>query len=168
MLNKNLMILLTVTLMSTINVSAKNILSIYDSHKKIYTSKTLNPCYVGPLFTTGGAMTEVNRYISEMAPEKIGKFMSNSLTLIETDTLLNQVYSFNKVIAYEVTKDTSKFNVMYMESTMNEEKYDIVVEIKEGSKYDRIITIYKNFKSTILILWLDNSKIIQKKAPNTI
>lgn len=168
MLNKNLMIMLTVVLMSTICTSAKNILSIYDSHKKIYTSKTLNPAYIGPLFTTGGAMTEINRYISDMNPENIGHFTGNTLVLVETDTLLNQVYSFDKVAAYKVTKDTNNFNIMYIESTMNGEKYEIIVEIKEGPKYDRIITIYKNLKAMTRILWLDNSKVTQKSHNNEI
>ena len=163
-----MMILLTVVFMCIINASAKNIFSTYDSHKKIYTSKTLNPCYVGPLFTTGGAMTEVNRYITNMDPENIGHFSSNKLVLVETDTLLNQTYTFNKVTAYKVTKDTNSFNIMYMRCTMNGEKYEIVVEIKDGPRYDRIITIYKNLKATTLILWLDNSRVIQKKDPTNI
>jgi hypothetical protein len=162
MLNKNFRIILIVTLLSVISISAKDILSIYDSHKKIYSSKTLNPSYVGPLFSTGGAMTEVNRYISEMAPENIGRLSSNKLVLIETDTLLNQVYTFKKVTAYKVTKDNNSFNIMYMSCTMNGEKYDIVVEIKEGPEYDRVITIYKNFKAMTMILWLDNSRITPK------
>lgn len=168
MLNKNLIIMLTVILMSVINISAKNILSIYDSHKKLYTSKTLNPAYIGHLFATGGAMTDINRYITDMAPENIGHFTSNTLVLFETDTLLNQVYTFNKVTAYKMTKDTNNFNIMYMSCTMNGEKYDIIVEIKEGPEYDRIITIYKNLKPITIILWLDNSRITQKKAPTTI
>jgi hypothetical protein len=160
--------MLTVILMSVINISAKNILSIYDSHKKLYTSKSLNPAYIGPLFATGGAMTDINRYINNMAPEKIGHFTSNTLVLIETDTLLNQVYTFNKVTAYNVTKDTNSFNIMHIVGTLGGEKYDIIVEIKEGPEYDRIITIYKNLKPITIILWLDNSKITQKKAPTTI
>jgi hypothetical protein len=158
------MTILIVAVLSIVNVSAKSILSLYDSHKKVYTSKTLNPHYVGPLFATGGAMGgDVNRMISEMDPEKIGSFSSNSLTLIESAPRENQVYTFNKIKSYKVSKDTSNFTIMHMKSKMNGESYDILVEIKEGSNYDRTITIYKDGKPLTLILWLDNSKIIQKK-----
>jgi hypothetical protein len=163
MSNKNLMTILIVAVLSIVNVSAKSILGLYDSHKKIYTSKTLNPHYVGPLFATGGAMTDINRMISDMAPEKIGSFTSNSLTLIESAPRENQVYTFKNVKAYKVSKDTSSFTIMHMKSKMNGEKYDILVEINEGSNYDRTITIYKDGKPLTLILWLDNSKITQKK-----
>ena len=161
--NKNLMTILIVAVLSIVNVSAKSILSLYDSHKKVYTSKTLNPHYVGPLFATGGAMSDINRMISDMAPEKIGSFTSNSLTLIESAPRENQVYTFKSVKAYKVSKDTSSFTIMHIKSKMNGESYDILVEIKEGSNYDRTITIYKDGKPLTLILWLDNSKITQKK-----
>lgn len=168
MSNKNLMTILIVAVLSIINVSAKNILSLYDSHKKVYTSKTMNPHYVGPLFATGGAMTDINKMISDMDPEKIGNFTSNSLTLIESDPIPNQVYTFKKVEAYKVSKDSSSFTIMYMKSKMNGESYDILVEVKEGSNYDRTITIYKDGKPLTLILWLDNSKITQKKTVSNI
>jgi hypothetical protein len=100
----------------------------------------LNPCYVGPLFTTGGAMTEINRYISEMAPEKIGHFTSNNLVLIETDTLQNQIYTFSKVTAYKVTKDSNSFNIMYLKCIMGGEEYEIVVEIAL-SRYTRTLKL---------------------------
>ena len=169
MSRKNLIIILIVALISILtglsifNFQEKSILSAYDSHKKVFTSNTLNPHYVGPLFATGGAMTDINRMITNMAPEKVGSFTSNSLTLIESAPRENQVYTFKKVKAYRVTKDTSSFTIMYMKSKMNGEDYEIVFEIKDGPTYDRTITIYKDIKPKIMILWLDNSKIIQKK-----
>jgi hypothetical protein len=164
MSNKNLMTILIVAVLSIMNVSAKNILSLYDSHKKVYSSKTLNTHYVGPLFATGGAMSgDVNRMISEMAPENIGSFSSNSLTLIESAPRENQVYTFKKVKCYSVTQDSTTFNILHIKSKIGSEKYDIIVEMKKGPNYDRTITIYKDGKPLTLILWLDNSKITQKK-----
>lgn len=168
MLNKKLMITLIVITVSVLNGYSKNILNIYDSHKKLYSSKTMYPCYVGPIFCTGGAMTDINRMITNMAPENIGSFTSNSLTLIETAPIQNQVYTFKKFDAYKVTKDGTSFTIMHMKSNVGKDKFDILVEMKEGPNYDRTITIYKNNVATTLILWVGNSKIIQKKTTSNI
>jgi hypothetical protein len=164
MLTNKLIIGMAVIVVSIVNVSAKNILNIYDSHKKVYSSKTMNPHYVGPIFATGGAMADINRLIKEMDPEKVGNLTCNNLTLIESAPLKNQVYTFKKVKAYQVKKSTSNFSVILLKSTMNGENYDILIEIKEGPNYDRTITVYKDGKPQTLILWLDNSKITQKKS----
>jgi hypothetical protein len=164
MLNKNLIAVLIVTILSVMNVSAKDALSVYESHKRIYSSKTLNPHYVGPVFATGGAMTEINRLIKNMDPEKIGEFSTNSLTLFETAPLKNQVFNFKKIKAYKVRKDGNEFTVLHMKGKIDSVKYEIVIEVREGSNYDRTITIYKNNVASILILWIDNIKIIQKKS----
>lgn len=168
MLNKNLMVALMVVMVSILNGYSKNILSIYDSHKKVYSSKSINPHYVGPIFCTGGAMSDINRYIKDMAPENIGSFSSNSLTINETAPLKNQVYTFKKVEAYAVTKDGSSFTIMHMKSKIGKDKFDILVDVKGGPNFDRTITIYKNNVATALILWVDNSKIIQKKTVSSI
>lgn len=164
MLHKNLIAISVILIAITFNAFSKDALSVYDSHKKIYSSKTLNPHYVGPVFATGGAMTDINRLIRDMAPEKIGEFSTNSFTLFETAPLKNQVFTFNKVKAYKVTKDKKEFTVMHMKGSIEQDKYEIIVEILPGSNYDRTITVYKNGVASILILWVDNTKIIQKKS----
>lgn len=113
-------------------------------------------------------MTDINRMITNMAPENIGSFTSNSLTLIETAPIQNQVYTFKKFDAYKVTKDGTSFTIMHMKSNVGKDKFDILVEMKEGPNYDRTITIYKNNVATTLILWVGNSKIIQKKTTSNI
>lgn len=164
MSHKNLMVPLIIAALSILNVSAKDALSTYDSHKKIYSSKTMNPHYVGPIFATGGAMTDINRFISDMAPEKIGQFDQNSLTLFETAPLKNQVYTFKKVKAYQVEKNDAKFTIMQMKGKIDGDKFEVIVEIRTGSNHDRTITVYKNGVASILILWVDNAKITPKKS----
>jgi hypothetical protein len=165
MINKTFSSIIVILLVSATSLFSKNAISNYDTHKSLYTRKTLNPHYVGPIFATGGAMTDINRYITDMAPEKIGAFETNNLTIIDT---INQVYFFNKVQAYTVTKNGESFSVLYMKSKMNNEKYEIIVEIKEGSNFDRTIWVYKNGVKKIIILWVDNSRIVQKKHSDEI
>jgi len=160
---KSISVLILVAL-SIISASAKDVLSIYDSHKKIISSKTLNPHYVGPVFATGGAMTDIRRYITDMAPAKVAQFDESSLTIFETAPISNQVFNFKKVTTYEVHKDNEDFTVMHMEGKTDTELFDIIVEMREGSNYDRTVTVYKNKKADILILWLDSTKLTPKKA----
>ena len=47
---------------------------------------------------------------------------------------------------------------------MNAEEYEIVIELKEGPNYDRTLNIFKDNKPTVLILCVDNNRIIQKKG----
>lgn len=164
MLNKNLTIILVILISFACSTFSKDALSLYDSHKKLYSSNSLNPHYVGQVFATGGAMTDINRLIQDMAPEKIGEFSTNSFTLYETAPLKNQIFTFKKVKAYKVTKDNNEFTVMQMKGKIDNDKFEIIIEIQEGSNYDRTITIYKNKVASILILWVDNAKIIQKKS----
>lgn len=164
MLNKNLIVSLVILISSACSTFSKDALSTYDNHKRLYSSNSINPHYVGPVFATGGAMTDINRLIRNMAPEKIGEFSTNSFTLYETAPLKNQVFTFKKVKAYKVMKDDKEFTVMQMKGRINNDEFEIIVEIQEGSNYDRTITIYKNKVASILILWVDNAKIIQKKS----
>jgi len=152
-------------LVLTVCSFSKDALSNYDNHKSLYTSSKLNPFYLGPIFSTGAAMKEINRYIADMSPENIGKFESNNLTLIDT---VNQVFSFKKVKSYKVSQKGESFPILYMKSTLNNEKYELIVEIKEGSNYDRIIKIFKDGVQITMILCVDNNNIIQKKAPTNI
>lgn len=162
-MNSKIIAVLTILIVFS-SCSSKNILSIYDSHKKIYTSKSINPHYVGPIFCTGGAMSNINRVIYDMDPEKIGKFTPNSLVLFESDTTKNQVYTFKKVKSYQVTKDDNSSNILAIKSKIGKEKYDIIIEMNEGKNFDRTITIYKDGKALTLVLWVDNARIIQKRG----
>jgi hypothetical protein len=164
MLNKKLMIALMVVFISFVNSYSKSILSIYDSHKKILSSKTMNPHYVGPIFCTGGAMSDINRVIKDMEPVKIGEFTPNSLVLIESDTTKNQVYTFEEIKSYRVTKGEKSFTILAIKSKIGKEKYDIIIGMNEGKNFDRTITIYKDGKALTLILWVDNARIIQTRG----
>ena len=109
-------------------------------------------------------MSNINRVIYDMDPEKIGKFTPNSLVLFESDTTKNQVYTFKKVKSYQVTKDDNSSNILAIKSKIGKEKYDIIIEMNEGKNFDRTITIYKDGKALTLVLWVDNARIIQKRG----
>lgn len=141
-----------------------NVLSIYDSYTFDETDSVMSSVYTGPLFATGGANSDINRYIKEMNPEKIGFIESNKITLIDS---INEVYSFDSVNYYEVIKETDTFYVIKILAQMNNEKYDIVIELRNGPNYDRVLNIYKNGKPYTLILWIESSRLKQKNVKKT-
>jgi hypothetical protein len=160
-MNSRIITIVTILIIA-VSCFSKDVLSIYDHKKVLYTSRTINPHYVGPIFATGGAMSDINRYISNMEPTKIGWATSNSIVLIESDTTKNQVYIFNKTKAYQVTKDGANFPILFIKSKIGKEKYDIIIEMKEGKNFDRTIIVYKGGKALTMILWVDNARIVQK------
>lgn len=164
MKTKTIMTMIVILAVSLNIWAKKSILENYETKSKVYSSKTINAYYTGPIFATGGAMSDINRYIKDMEPTKIGGIEKNSITLIESDTLENQIYKFNKATCYKVTSKGQSFSIIYMKCKMNAEEYEIVIELKEGPNYDRTLNIFKDNKPTVLILCVDNNRIVQKKG----
>lgn len=160
MKRNTLFILFTVLLIQS-PVSSKTILNKYHVIKKIYTCKNLGTYYCGPIISTGGAMTDIKRYISDMEPENIGNLNKKTIELYESDTTNNFRISFKKIKAYQVCADNDTFNILHIKCRDN---YEIVIELREGMNFHRSIWIYKNKKSRTLILALDNYKIDFKKT----
>ena len=159
-----ILVVIATAILSIVDLTQKDAMSQYGNHKKLFTRSEINPHYVGPVFSTGGAMTDINRYITDMAPALVAKFDKNSFTLFETAPIEDQIFNFKKVNTYKIERDTEEFTVMQMKGDNKDGSFEILVEIKEGANFDRTITVYKNGKRDMLILWLDNQNIKLKKA----
>lgn len=146
-------------------ILSKTLLNKYQIIEKLYTSRNLNTLYCGPIFATGGAMSDIKRYITDMPPENVGKFEKKTITLFEPDSTQNFELNFKKIKAYKIKFENDTFNIIHIKCRNN---YDIVIEIREGSNFDRSIWIYKKGEPKTLILTIDNLNITPKKANLTI
>ena len=161
-MKKFILILITIVSYS----HSDNILDMYDSYSFDESYSSMNSAYTGPLITVGGAMidTQTNdiSYISDMNPEKVGFIETNNITLIDS---INEIYSFDSISYYNVTKNADTFYVMKIISKMNNENYDIIIELNDGPNYDRILNIYKKGKIKMMILWigLENPRLRVKE-----
>jgi len=133
----------------------------YDSYT-FDESDTEMPIYNGPLMATGGADTK--NFIPDMKPVNIGFIEKNKIILI--DDPKNEIYSFDSISFYNVTKNGDSFDIIKINAKMNNENYDIIIEINEGPNYDRTLNIYKNGKPHTLILLIENARLtkIQQKS----
>jgi hypothetical protein len=148
-----------VILMISLTTQKPILLGKYQIIEKLYTSTNLNPSYCGPIFATGGAMSDIKRYIKDMPPERIGKFEKKTITLFEPDSSQDMKLNFKKISAYRIFSKNDTFNILHIKCRDN---YDIVIELQEGSNYDRSIWIYKKGEPKVLILTIDNIRIKQK------
>lgn len=155
MLNKIMVLCILITAMSFSNTALNN----YDHYEYDDSISEMSSVYTGPLVATGGAMTDINRFIKEMEPTKIGSIESNKITLIDDP---NKVYTFNYVKYYKVIQNIDTFYVMKIDSKMNNQDYEIIIELRNGPNYDRILNIYKNGKPHTLILWIENTRLVSK------
>ena len=139
-----------------------NILDMYDSYTFDESSPIMSSVYTGPLVSTGGAMSDINRLIKNMEPTVIGSIEKNKITLIDT---INEVYSFDSISYYNVIKGIDTFYVIKIIAKMNNENYDIIIELNDGPNYDRILNIYKKGKIKMMILWigLENPRLRVKE-----
>lgn len=152
---RSLLIILTTTL--CINA---NVLDIYDSYVVDEIDSSMSSVYVGPLVATGGAIAGFN-YITNMQPQIIGSIEPNKIILTDS---IDEVYSFKTLTYFKVSKGIDTFYVMKIESNRNNEKYDIIIELRDGPNYDRTLNIYKNGKPYVLILWKEKARLrVNKK-----
>lgn len=161
----SLITILVISLTTQPSIASKTLLNKYQIIEKLYTSKNLNTLYCGPIFATGGAMSDIKRYIKDMPPEKVGKFEKKTITLFEPDSTQNFELNFKKINAYKILSENDTFNIIHIKCRDN---YDIVIELQEGSNFDRSIWIYKEGEPKTLILTVDNLKITPKKHDITI
>jgi hypothetical protein len=124
----------------------------------------MNSAYVGPLFATGAVMKSINKRIDSMELAYIGFIESNKIILIDKPS--NEVYTFDSISYYEVTKNLQTFYIIKIQSKMNGKNYDIILELNEGYNFDRTLTIYKNGSKETLILLRDFISIKIKKEIN--
>jgi hypothetical protein len=149
-----------VILLISLTTQSPRLLNKYQIIKKLYTSRNLNTSYCGPIFATGGAMSDIKRYIKDMPPEKVGKFEKKTITLFEPDSSQNFKLNFKKIKAYKILSENDTLNILHIKCR---DSYDIVIELQEGANFDRSIWIYKKGKPKILILTIDQLKMAQKK-----
>jgi len=135
-----------------------NVLSIYDSVRYDETDSVMSSAYTGPIFASGGA--DSGHIIKEMQPEKIGYAKDKQIILIG-DTA-NEIYSFDSITYYEVSKNGESFYIIKILATYNLSTYDIIIELRHGSNFDRVMTIYKNGKPDLLVLWVETMRMKQK------
>lgn len=141
-----------------------NVLEQYDSYEFDETLSSMNSAYVGPLVATGAAMKSTNKVIYKMESTHIGSIDSNKITLI--DDPKNEIYNFDSISYYKVTKKLDTFYIIKIQAKMNDEKYDIILELNEGYSFDRTLTIYKNGYKETLILLIDFMRIKVKNEIN--
>lgn len=135
-----------------------DILDIYDSYRFDETDSTMSSAYTGPIFATGGA--DKSHYIKEMEPTKIGFMEKNQIVII--GDLTNEIYTFDSICYYEVTKNNESFYIIKILASYNNSMQDIIIELRHGDNFDRTMTIYKNQQPDLMILWIDNSRLKQK------
>lgn len=143
-----------------------NALNMYDSYVESDSLTEMIPVYVGPLYCTGAALrnldSDTTRYIERQAPNVTGRVEPNSIILNGDSVNPEEVYSFNMIKYYKVTQNNDTFFVMHMNATMNHEKYDIIVDLRSASYYNRTIYIIRDNTPCFMILWLDGRYVLKR------
>jgi hypothetical protein len=144
--------------------SISNIFDMYGSYEKD-SSMTLSkmiPVYTGLFYVTGGFFN--NSIIRDTTPTLMGEIKSNEITIISE----NYTLSFDTIEYYKVTDKISSatFYIMSINSTIGNDSYNIIIELRRGLNYERILFLYKNDKKRMMLFWKDKnkSKIVNKKA----
>ena len=144
----------------------KNAMDMYDSYVEDDSLTEMVPVYVGPLYCTGAALRNLNsdttRYIERQAPNITGRVESNSIILNGDSIHPEEVYSFKMVKYYKVTQNNDTFFVMHMNAKMNNEKYEIIVDLRSASYYNRTIYIIRDNTPCFMILWLDKQYVLKR------
>lgn len=138
------------------SVPSKTLPGGYKTIESLGTSQSINTHYTGTIWATGGAIADMNKYIRKMDPTNIGTLKPNQLTIHGDTTHKKETYSFKKVKCYKVSLNNDTFTVYSLKAKKENQKYHIIIELREGPHYDRIINIHKNKKPYMLILWKDN------------
>jgi len=143
--------------------SKEDLLKVYGHYKADEIVTMMPTPYIGPLFVTGMASYDMNRFIKKMEPTKIGSIDSNRITLIGEDSLKDEIYIFKTIQYYEVSKDFDTFFVAMIDAQRDNKIYEILIELKDGPNYDRTLKIFQNKKPYALFLWVENMRLVQKK-----
>lgn len=173
MLNK-----ITQLILIIVSLSLGNVLDMYKSYEKddSLTIPEMIPFYVGPLYITGGAYSEdtgktPGHYtIQKCKPTKLGEIHQNSI-LINGDTPSNfDTFAFKTIEYFKVVTKNEKdtFYVMHMNSKMHGKNFEIVVELKDGPHYDRVIYLFEKGKRYMMLLWRDNNSLAEPDKSNQI
>jgi hypothetical protein len=131
----------------------------FDSFKFYESDSVMSSIYTGPIFVTGGAIQ--GHAIPQQSPEKIGYVNAKQIVLLG-DTA-NEVYTFDSVSYYEVFKGIDTFYVMKILAKCNNIDFYILIELRHGPDYDRIMTFYKNDKPDMMVLWIETSRLKEKQ-----
>lgn len=172
MKNKTLMLIAMIFIAFYIHktTSATNVLDMYGSYEKndSLTIPEMIPVYVGPLYITGGVFDRY--YTAECKPTKLGEIQANNILLNGDSAGTFDTFSFKTVDYYKVTtKDnTDTFYVMHMNSNLRGKKFEIVVELRGGPHYDRVIYLFENGKKYMMLYWKDNMGIAVPDKSNEI
>jgi hypothetical protein len=142
-------------------VLSKELTGGYKVLKSLGTDKSINSHYLGKIWATGGAIADLNKYIPKMDPLDIGTLKPNELTINGDDSHKKEIFSFRKIKCYTDSLNQDTFNVYSMKA--KKENYHIIIELRKGPHYDRIINIYKEQQPYMMILWKETLRIKPKK-----
>jgi len=146
-------------LSSAIICLGNNIFDMYDSYELVDSVTKMNKAFTGPIFFKGGANMELGVYIKECEPTNIGRIETNQIVLNGDSIEADEVFSFKKIDFYKVTKDSMTFHIMYMKQPGT--PFETILELREGTFFDRSLYFFKNKKEYKLILYVypENVKI---------
>lgn len=147
-----------------------NVLDMYSSYEKddSLTIPEMIPIYVGPLYITGGAFEKY--YLNKCEPMKLGEIQENNILLNVDKPNTFDTFSFKTIEYFKVINKskTDTFYVMHMNSKKNNKDFEIVVELKDGPHYDRVIYLFENGKKYMMLYWLDEMNITKPNKSNQI
>lgn len=146
-----------------------NVLDMYGTYEKdtSLTIPEMIPVYTGPLYITGGAFNK--HYTEKCAPTQLGKVLSNSI-LINADSGAYDTFSFEDIEYYKVTDKANPdtFYVMHMNSQLHGKNFDIVVELREGPHYNRVIYLFEEGNRYMMLFWKDKIHVTTPLTKNKI
>ena len=146
-----------------------NVLDMYETYEKddSLTIPEILPVYTGPLYVTGGAFDQY--YTAECAPTQLGKVLSNSI-LINADSGAYDTFSFENIEYYKVTDKANPdtFYVMHMNSKLHDKDFEIIVELREGPHYNRVIYLFEEGQRYMMLFWKNKIHVTTPSTQNEI
>jgi len=152
-------------LSSVIICLGNSIFDMYDSYELVDSVTEINKAFTGPLLFKGGANMDLGVYIKECEPTNIGRIEANQIVLNGDSIEADEIFSFERVDFYKVTKDSITFHIMYMKQ--NNSPFEIILELRDGAFFDRSLYFFKDKKEYKLILYVYPESIKIKKSSHS-
>lgn len=156
-MNKKIILILTI-LTTLIFCSKRTALDNYPNIKYIATDKNILAFYCEPIMASKMMLinnNEIKKISFSDSFHEVGHINTNNITISKEDSKDSMKFNFNKVTYYRTKIAGDSFSIMYIKAKCNKEKYEIILELRDPSKENRMLFIYKKGIPLLIISFPD-------------
>lgn len=166
--------LLTIIIILFLTLSCskeQSFLDNYTNKKFIASDDIMLIFYRAPIMATKKLTTNENKQIEKknMLPTKIGYIDANNITIYKENNIDSIIFSFKKVSYYRIKPtNNDSFTIAYIKASHNKELYEIIIELKDPIRDERIMYICKKGIPITIISYPDYFFNYSKRFNNSI